>query len=85
MAKEKVYLVLEKETKGPFSVKEVNEFLVSKKITHKNLAWIKGVKEWISLGDEYFQDIGIIAPEILKIPRVCTLIIISVIIYRHRK
>ena len=84
MAKEKVYLVLEKETKGPFSVKEVNEFLVSKKITHKNLAWIKGVKEWISLDDEYFQDIGIIAPEI-RIIRVCTLIIISIIIYRHRK
>ena len=66
MAKEKVYLVLEKETKGPFSVKDVNEFLVSKKITHKNLAWIKGIKEWISLDNEYFQDVGIITPEILE-------------------
>ena len=54
-----IYIEIDDKESGPFSVEEVNEQLSIEKLSLSDIAWSKGMKEWLPLGDEGFLAMGI--------------------------
>lgn len=59
----KIYVTKGGENLGPFSVHEINNKLASGEFKQNDMAWIKGMGNWVKLSDDDFANKGVVVPD----------------------